>query len=546
MAEKQSLKTCPRVLTHLGYSIRKDSLTDKEKEDLRKELTVAPKLQGSSNPFAKQPDSFAVYLESGNRYYCPRMWAIEKYGPPLENILVEGNSLREDLKFVGTPYDYQNEIINNFVEKGGNGLICVPCGRGKTFMAIACAVKLNKKFMVIVDKEFLLQQWAGELKSLLPGIRIGILQGDSKQITSDTVVVNQYTLADLKQKAKEAKLKVSGKKEDLIQRLKDAGIDVSPKLETIEYDCTIAMIQTLCSREFAETDFRSFGFSIFDECHHLGAAHFSRALLKIQTKWMLGLSATPTRDDGLTKVFEWFLGKPLYWEKVREADPDVVVKRVLFTTKDTSYTQVPTDYRGEIVLARLLTQVVENEERNKMIDQLLADLIKEPQRKILVLSERKAHLERIEKGLPPNTSYSYYIGGMKEEVREEGARTSQVLLGTYQMASEAMNIKTLNTMIMASPRKKIEQSTGRILRTRKDEREVDPVIVDIIDSHDVYQGQWMKKRAYYKKCAYKILSATYDPEDNPSLSEFIEETKAKKSKKEETPITQAAGCLIID
>jgi hypothetical protein len=93
---------------------------------------------------------------------------------------------------------------------------------------------------------------------------------------------------------------------------------------------------------------------------------------------------------------------------------------------------------------------------------------------------------------------------MKEEVREEGARTAQVLLGTYAMASEAMNIKTLNTMVMASPRKKIEQSTGRILRTRKDEREVVPLIVDIVDSHGVYQGQWFKRRAYYKRCAYKI------------------------------------------
>jgi hypothetical protein len=93
---------------------------------------------------------------------------------------------------------------------------------------------------------------------------------------------------------------------------------------------------------------------------------------------------------------------------------------------------------------------------------------------------------------------------MKEEVREEGARTAQVLLGTYAMASEAMNIKTLNTMVMASPRKKIEQSTGRILRVRKDEREVVPMIIDIVDSHDVYHNQWMKRRTYYRKCAYKI------------------------------------------
>jgi superfamily II DNA or RNA helicase len=205
---------------------------------------------------------------------------------------------------------------------------------------------------------------------------------------------------------------------------------------------------------------------------------------------MLGLSATPTRDDGLTKVFEWFLGKPVYWEKIREPDPDVVVRKVFFETDDEDYNKIPTDYRGETILARLITQVVECEERNSMIDKVLEDLLKEENRKILVLSERKSHLERIEKGLPKGTEFSYYIGGMKTEEREGGAKRARVLLGTYQMASEAMNIKSLNTMVMASPRKKIEQSTGRILRVKKDERLVDPLIVDIIDSHDVYQGQW--------------------------------------------------------
>jgi len=135
---------------------------------------------------------------------------------------------------------------------------------------------------------------------------------------------------------------------------------------------------------------------------------------------------------------------------------------------------------------------------------VLEELVQEKQRRILVLSERKSHLERIEQGLPKGTTFGYYIGGMKEEIREEGAKNAQILLGTYAMASEAMNIKTLNTMIMISPRKKIEQSTGRILRTRKDEREVQPVIIDIVDAHDVYQGQWLKRRTYYRKCAYKI------------------------------------------
>lgn len=99
---------------------------------------------------------------------------------------------------------------------------------------------------------------------------------------------------------------------------------------------------------------------------------------------------------------------------------------------------------------------------------------------------------------------SYYVGGMKEEEREAGAKEARVLLASYAMASEAMNIKHLNCVVLASPRKKVEQSTGRILRVQKHQREVYPLIVDIVDSHGLYQSQWKKRATYYKRCAYQI------------------------------------------
>jgi superfamily II DNA or RNA helicase len=411
--------------------------------------------------------------------------------------------------------------VNTFLA-AGNGLICVPCGRGKTFMAIMIAAKLGHKFMIIVDKEFLLDQWMGELQALLPGLRVGILQGDVKQLGE--VERKALTIDELKTALREQGLPVTGNKTTLLERLRT----VVPEKPKERYDCCIAMIQTLSQREFAHDEFQGFGLTIFDECHHLGAEHFSRALLKVQTKYMLGLSATPTRDDGLTKVFEWFIGKPVYWEKTREADPDVIVQKVGFSSENPLYSEVPVDARGEPVLARLLTQIVSCEERNLMIDGILRKVLEEPLRKILVLSERIDHLRRIHANLPEGVSSSYYIGGMDSEKRQAGAASSRVLLGTYAMASEAMNVKTLNTMIMVSPRKKIEQSTGRILRTQKDVREIPPLIIDIVDMHSVYMGQWCKRRAYYKKCAYKIqdVGAEYGlPSAEPVVKEECVPTK---------------------
>jgi hypothetical protein len=95
-----------------------------------------------------------------------------------------------------------------------------------------------------------------------------------------------------------------------------------------------------------------------------------------------------------------------------------------------------------------------------------------------------------------------------------------------------MNIKTLNTMIMASPRKKIEQSTGRILRVQKSERSVAPLILDIVDSHDVYKRQWLKRRIYYKACSYKL--------EGEKPSKQIQEEIASG------PAIASGKCLILD
>jgi superfamily II DNA or RNA helicase len=295
------------------------------------------------------------------------------------------------------------------------------------------------------------------------------------------------------------------------------------------------MIQTIVQREFPENTFEGFGFTIFDECHHLGASNFSRALLKVQTKYMLGLSATPKRDDGLTKVFEWFLGKPVYWEKTRDPDPQVIVRCEQIRSNEPEYATVPTDYRGEMVMARLLTNVIDYAPRTQKIADIIVELAENPKRRILVLSERITHLEALEALLKPKgLTMSYYIGGMKEEVREAGAQTARVLLASYAMASEAMNIKSLNTVILASPRKKVEQSTGRILRIKPDQREVHPVIVDVVDMHGVYQSQWKKRAMYYRKCAYKIQQGSHEP--------AAEEEKEQREEANQEP----SGCLIMD
>ena len=448
-----------RVLTAKGYAIKKSFLTDIQTQGLRSELTVAPKVL---DRFQKDIQNFPIYYESKTRFYVPRHWGIKKFGEPEVDIVSEGLSLPETISFSTKfpPHDFQNEIIESFIEKNANGLICVPCGYGKTFMALNIAVRLKRRFLIIVDKEFLMNQWKSEIENFIIGARVGILQANKIQ------------------------------------------------MEAEKYDVTICMIQTICRREFPDGFFDQYGFTIFDECHHLGASYFCKALLKIQTKYMLGLSATPDREDGLTCVFEYYLGEPVYKNTKRAPDKEAVVKAVWFDSEDPTYKDVPVNWRGEPVTAKLLNQVAEFEARNKKIMELIDEYAKDPNRFILILSDRISQLEWFEKALNEWSTkfiHGYYIGGMKQSKLDANADKCQILLATYQMASEGFSIRRLNTVILATPRKNVEQSTGRIFRQRIDERKVAPHIIDIIDSQSMLVNRFYNRNKFYKQCEYKII-----------------------------------------
>jgi hypothetical protein len=493
-----------RVLTSKGYAITKSTLTEQQLTRIRKDLTMKP-----TDHFAKGAvESFPIYYESKARIYVPRHWGYKTFGEPESSIVPEGLPYSPSVQFRTTfpPHDFQLEIIRTFLDKGANGLICVPCGYGKTFMALYLASQLKKRFLIVVDKEFLMNQWKAEIDNFMEGATVGILQGDLCQV-GNTTTLHEYTGAELKEMAKQAGVKQTGTKEVLQQRLQAAGIDISPKRTVVEYDVTICMIQTICRQEYPEGFFSNYGFTIFDECHHLGAAYFCKALRAIQTKCMLGLSATPDRDDGMSCIFEYFLGDAVYKNTQRAPDKDAVVKAVWFHSDDPVYAEVPVNYRGETVTATLLNNVSGFEPRNQKILHVMEEYIRDPHRFILLISDRISQLEWFEAALKsqyPDYNVGYYVGGMKQTVLDENADKCRLLLATYQMVAEGFSVKKLNTIVLTTPRKKVEQASGRIFRERIAERKVAPHIIDIIDSHDCHKRRWAVRQKFYKDSQYTI------------------------------------------
>lgn len=433
-----------------GYSIYKKNLSIEEQNNIRRELLVQAKVPNS--PVKSEP--FPIYLESPEKIYVPRYYGYKKYGECSFKIT---NGREIDLLFNGTMRDYQEIIIkkyidhvtkNNFI---GGGLIDLPCGMGKTIIAIKIITLLKKKTLIIVHKGFLLDQWVERIKEFCPDAKIGFIQG---QI-----------------------------------------IDIENK------DIVIGMLQSLSMKDFPQDLFKDFGLLIIDECHHISSETFSRAMQKIVTKYSLGLSATMNRKDGLTNVFKMFLGDIAYKEK-RDSDSSVLVKGIYYKNNDQEFNEVDYDFRGNPKYSTMISKLSDYNDRSEFILKIINnELLLNPNQQILFLAHRKSLLTYMFKAIEYRNiaSVGYYIGGMKEKDLKE-SENKTIILATFQMAEEGLDIKTLSTLFLASPKTDIVQAVGRILRI-KHER---PLIIDLIDSHDIFQNQFNKRRAYYIKNKYKI------------------------------------------
>ncbi len=158
-------------------------------------------------------------------------------------------------------------------------------------------------------------------------------------------------------------------------------------------------------------------------------------------------------------------------------------------------------------------------------------IMENEERQILILSDRKAHLEEMyrlakEMGIE---SVGYYIGGMKEAKLKESEKC-RLLLGTYPMASTGLDIPTLNAMVLASPKSDIIQSIGRI--DRKKHENIQPIIIDCVDQFSVFESQARKRLDVYKKKGYEVndIHVQIDKTDFPILHEKKYQFHLKKRK----------------
>ena len=430
-------------LTRSGYILP-------ETQEIKNELTVRAVV---NSEFGFPPPPFKVFRKSKNGLCVPRFYGQEKNGLATEDKRPEPKRVK--VNFVGKLRDetFQNVALEKAIQSG-HGILSLPCGYGKTTVSLAIACKLRYRTMIIVHKEFLANQWKERIEQFCPGATIGRVQQDKKEV---------------------------------------------------ECDFVIAMLQSLSLKEYSYEDFDSIGTLIVDEAHHICAKVFSQSLFKLCPKHIFGLSATPNRKDGLTKVLHWFMG-PTFFSVERENQQQVDVFPVEFDSP--RFRDPPPCTRfGKLSLATMITELTEMRERNKLIVNTIKKSLGTT-RHILVLSDRRQHCEMLHQCFP-NTS-GLYMGGMKEEELSKSS-TKKIIFATFSQAHEGLDIPSLDTVILATPKSDIVQSIGRIMRETKGKQN-NPHIYDIFDQWSVFFAMYHKRLKVYKQGGFNIpkVSTTND------------------------------------
>ena len=423
------------MLTRNGYVTEFSS-------EIKKELTV----RAVENAIGFQPPSFKVFRPTTDgKLVVPSYYGLEKFGRPSEDARLPCVRC-ESINFVGKLRDAtrQNEAFNSgtqaFSQKGG-GVLSLPCGYGKSTMALAFAAHLKVRTIIVVHKEFLANQWIEKIREFCPGATIGRVQGD---------------------------------------------------VFDVEKDFVIALIQTLSQRDFPKSAFDSIGLLIVDEAHHIGAPAFSQFMFKMCPKYTLGLTATPERKDGLTRLLYWFLGPEFF--RVERTEQKKTKVRTLKYTDETFKEAPPVSRFGKINMAGMVSMVTELEPRNQLIIDETLEAVSGG-RRVLVLSDRREHCFNLQTKLGPELS-GLYVGGMKKEDLNESAK-KKVVIATFQLAHEGLDIPVLDTVILATPKSDIKQSIGRIMRETPGKMNA-PLIIDIADQWSVFFSMYAKRAAVYR------------------------------------------------
>ena len=346
--------------------------------------------------------------------------------------------------------EYQQEALDSWFNANGEGVIVAPCGSGKTAMGLTATTIINTKALVLVHTNDLAVQWKNRCTAMLG------------------VEATQYG---------------AGKKDD------------SGRI-------VIATFQTLERMSFtARYDFgKQFGLCIVDEAHHVPAHTFCKVMFCMPAKYRLGLTATPTRPDGLTKILWWHFGPCVY--EITNAQltlsGHIVPPKIEWLMTDW------TGPNGRVDWSKLISKMTKDQSRNDAIVSRVRMACANG-RQVLVLSDRVDHCielaEQISQcGIVANPLVGKMTKKQRIEVLESAEKKITQVICATTVADEGLDLPTLDTVVLTTPTKalgRIQQRIGRVMRPHPLKK--NPLVIDCVDDIGSMHGLARKRHRLYTK-----------------------------------------------
>jgi hypothetical protein len=343
----------------------------------------------------------------------------------------------------------RNEQIKilSVVKDKTNGIIISPPGSGKTIIALELIAKLGLPTLILVNRNQLLSQWIERTEQFLgiPKIQIGVIGGAKKKI---------------------------GK------------------------EITIATLQSLGRYKNLSEIYDTFGVIIIDECHHIPAKTYRELISSFKSEYLFGLTATHERKHGTEQITEYMIGPIIVEIKETDISNERTFEVIIYPTKMIIPFRYKTDHYE--ILAKVISF---DSARNELISMAILKEVKS-KRKVLVLTERKEHIEVLNLFLRKEIetiTISGDDGTHSRKIKLDQIKDDnfQVLLATGQLLGEGLDIQNIDTIVLAFPfsfEGKLIQYIGRLRGGG---------VKHIVDFHDerveFLDKQFKKRNKFYSK-----------------------------------------------
>ena len=282
-----TLPKLPSETSYLNglYWVKINSEYKYQNEIWFQKLVCKPELKYMKNKNSSDSEFHLYKMHSLGFLGIPKFYGLSLFGPPKKDARTNSSNIGVTFKKEKQLRDYQllctTKTLQTLQEWGGATIIA-DCGAGKTAMSLYICSQLKKKTLIICNRMFLMEQWKKEIGEFLENVSVGWLQGSFEM-----------------EKPKKRKRKAFD--ENSIEKQTFEKYD-------LDKDIVVASIESLSRCEHNLEDLKKFNFIIVDEMHHLGSRTLSQILEKLPARYILGVTATPYRNDNLEHVLYWLCG----------------------------------------------------------------------------------------------------------------------------------------------------------------------------------------------------------------------------------------------